>query len=267
MDSRPDGAEPPEDGGTLVTPRAARTLQNQTDMQNAAQLVQARRIVNMPKNTAAAYAGKQKRWAQWCLGARDFEDGVLVTAEKLVLYLEEEVLAKGNQHAAKKRKAASTQPTVTEGSSTSSTQVVTIVPIGHSTLEGHVSAMVSLWNHQKATGQSSESTPRDYNVSSLLTNALRETNERERLAYVSKAKGSPIAGYNKGELRSLSDHWFVDQRESIWAEGLRNRAGWLLQHVTFARGESIRFLQLSDLWSYQPNDIEGCTWWALGITS
>jgi hypothetical protein len=48
-------------------------------------------IANLPANTARSYAKAQKLWREFCAD-RQFDDGVLVSEEKLVLWLQEVVL-------------------------------------------------------------------------------------------------------------------------------------------------------------------------------
>jgi hypothetical protein len=48
-------------------------------------------IANQPANTARSYAKAQKLWREFCAD-RQFDDGVLVSEEKLVLWLQEVVL-------------------------------------------------------------------------------------------------------------------------------------------------------------------------------
>jgi hypothetical protein len=48
-------------------------------------------IANQPANTARSYAKAQKLWREFC-AERQFDDGVLVSEEKLVLWLQDVVL-------------------------------------------------------------------------------------------------------------------------------------------------------------------------------
>ncbi|EAW20726.1 uncharacterized protein NFIA_112500 [Aspergillus fischeri NRRL 181] len=48
-------------------------------------------IANQPANTARSYAKAQRLWREFCAD-RQFDDGVLISEEKLVLWLQEVVL-------------------------------------------------------------------------------------------------------------------------------------------------------------------------------
>ncbi|KAG2229729.1 hypothetical protein INT48_002063 [Thamnidium elegans] len=47
-------------------------------------------------NTVKAYGAKQKEWKAWCTEIKQFEDGVIVTDEKLCLFLKDYVIPRGN---------------------------------------------------------------------------------------------------------------------------------------------------------------------------
>lgn len=93
---------------------------------------------------------------------------------------------------------------------------------------------------------------------------VQRGNARRRAdAYEDKGKGTLLDGYTDDEFVAMVDWWFT-QSINANSEGLRDRAGWLVQHFTFKRGESIRFLCLSDLWT---RDLGTPGRWVMGITS
>jgi len=57
---------------------------------------------NRSTSTKASYLAKRKLWSIWCR-LRGFADGETVTSGKLLLWLDEEVLKKGNQTTGKKK--------------------------------------------------------------------------------------------------------------------------------------------------------------------
>ena len=62
---------------------------------------------NRPPNTTSQYAPNQEEYEDWCLNARQWADGVIVTEHKLLLFLQEFVESRGNK---KKRKADTAEP-------------------------------------------------------------------------------------------------------------------------------------------------------------
>jgi hypothetical protein len=69
-------------------------------------------IANQPANTARSYAKAQKLWREFCAD-RQFDDGVLVSEEKLVLWLQEVVLQlRVPEKLTRKRKGDAVNPAV-----------------------------------------------------------------------------------------------------------------------------------------------------------
>jgi hypothetical protein len=69
-------------------------------------------IANQPANTARSYAKAQKLWREFCAD-RQFDDGVLVSEEKLVLWLQEVVLQlRVPEKPTRKRKGDAVNPAV-----------------------------------------------------------------------------------------------------------------------------------------------------------
>lgn len=74
--------------------------QNQADIAAATYRARKTQHEHRPKGYKNAYISKQKLWNTWCTG-RQFKDGNTVTDGKLLLYLEEEVISKGNRRKGK----------------------------------------------------------------------------------------------------------------------------------------------------------------------
>ncbi|KAI9258619.1 hypothetical protein EDC94DRAFT_521552, partial [Helicostylum pulchrum] len=47
-------------------------------------------------NTIKAYGAKQKEWNAWCTEIKQFEDGAIVSDEKIRLFLNDYVIPRGN---------------------------------------------------------------------------------------------------------------------------------------------------------------------------
>ena len=84
-------------GGLTKNPPAAEAAALERSQSNRAALSAAvnsavtASIANQPANTARSYAKAQKLWREFC-AERQFDDGVLVSEEKLVLWLQDVVL-------------------------------------------------------------------------------------------------------------------------------------------------------------------------------
>src|SRR5436305_10709445 len=69
-------------------------------------------IANQPANTARSYAKAQRLWHEFCAD-RQFDDGVLVSEEKLVLWLQDIVLQlRIPERQTRKRKGDAVAPAV-----------------------------------------------------------------------------------------------------------------------------------------------------------
>ncbi|KAG1178328.1 hypothetical protein G6F70_006238 [Rhizopus microsporus] len=91
-------------------------------------------------NTDKTYKQRQDRWLKWC-SEKQFTDGALVSERKLVLYLREEILPKGNMTGKKDANG-------------------TAASIGKSTIDSHIKSVVDLYRQQRALKINHEDHPR-----------------------------------------------------------------------------------------------------------
>jgi hypothetical protein len=94
--------------GVTSNSTPAEIEQMQIDAQNEADIAAAKyrarktRREHRPKSYKNSYISKQQLWNGWC-ARRQFKDGNTVTDGKLLLYLEQEVIPKGNQRKGKNK--------------------------------------------------------------------------------------------------------------------------------------------------------------------
>ena len=78
--------------------------------------------------------------------------------------------------------------------------------------------------------------PRGKALKEFLDSLRRSEVKRKRTAYEDRGKGTPLDGYNQGELVKMSDVLLRENR----AKSLRTRVDVLLAHHIVCRGETIR---------------------------
>lgn len=176
-----------------------------------------------PENTKKAYNGKQEEFRQFCL-EKQYPDGDLVSEGKLLLFLRENIIPRGN-----KRKKH------TEGS----------IPLGIKSIESYISAICDLFKVQVSTGQNKNTNPRGVSIKSLTESMKRSEWKRKRDLFVDRCSGTLKDGYEDGDLENLSDYWM--QQDSSY--GLRNRFDFLVGHAMITRGENRRAMQFPDLFT------------------
>ena len=93
---------------SLSISRKEQLVERETEAQNQADIASARFRANYhrqndrPYNTKANYGLKHRAWKDWC-GDRKFQDLDTVTDGKLLLWLQEIVIPRGNQSAGNKK--------------------------------------------------------------------------------------------------------------------------------------------------------------------
>ncbi|PLB51069.1 hypothetical protein P170DRAFT_354990, partial [Aspergillus steynii IBT 23096] len=89
-----------------------------------------------PDNTTRVYVRGQKRWKEWC-SEMQFVDGELVSNDKLLLYIDTKIIGRPAEGTRRKKRAR-----------TDDSGDFVIPTISERTVEGEVSAIMSLWNFQ-----------------------------------------------------------------------------------------------------------------------
>lgn len=193
-------------------------------MQEAAARTLKQNRAARPINTTKQYSKKQKEYSEWCLQTRKFENDD-VTSQRMNLFLEENVQKKGNK---RKRLA--------DGSA---------FPLGIQSYQAWVKACVDLWATQVANGNHNHPHPRDATIRAFLNCAELEEDSRRRGVYSDRARGTVVETYSEAEKIKVCN-FFMQQ--NTFAD-LRNKADFLIGHVTLQRGDNRRMWQLPDLMS------------------
>lgn len=234
-----------------------------------------------PTNTVKAYAGPQAEWRVWC-ETKNYPEATryTVSAEKLHLFLESEVVGRasrkrGRRSAVPLTTAATEELSITtaEGPSTTaatgedstaaategpSTTAATEGPsttaalktVGLDTLENYAAALTSLYFEQRAAKVNGNTHPREGPVRDLLQNVKEQEYKRKRDAFVDKGQGTSLDGYqNLEKLVNIIDYYMQNNYDVKWA------AIFLQCHSLLLRGDNARTLELSDLHMIEaPND-------------
>ncbi|CAD6959590.1 unnamed protein product, partial [Tilletia controversa] len=177
-----------------------------------------------PANTTRNYVPKQKEFKSWCDG-KGYEEmsRYQVTAEKLHLFLEEQVLHRPSKRAKKNGDAPGT--------------------LSESSVKSYVAALVDLYVQQQARGVNSAPHPRHGPVRILLSTRKVQEHSRKRREYVDRGIGTSLDGYTQAQLEDICA--FFIQRDS--ETGLRDRLAFLISHYALLRGDNARKLELADL--------------------
>jgi hypothetical protein len=121
------------------------------------------------------------------------------------------------------------------------------VPLSTDGLEGYVKAIVDLYSTQRTLEGNSNPHPRGKAPSDLLSIHKRQRSKRKRQEYQDRGEGTIQDTYSVDELKRVASHFFFLRS----ARGLRDRVDLLMGHALMARGETMRKIQLPDLFSME----------------
>src|SRR5205809_5177759 len=147
------------------------SIQNDIDLHAANVRALALRDASRPTNTVRAYRKHQEEWEMFCR-RRGFDDGGIVTENKLLVFLQEEVL---NRPLRGKRMRDIGD---------------TDTRLGASSVETYVSAVVSIYDNQVTRGLNRNPHPRGPAVKATLETHGRRERQRRRDAYEDREKGT-----------------------------------------------------------------------------
>jgi hypothetical protein len=120
---------------------------NATELQQAVLSVMTRHAASRPANTIKQYKRKQNDFTEWC-ATKKFVDGSLVYESKLVDYLDNYVIPRGN-----KRKKAE------DGTS---------IRLGYEAVDAYVKVIIDLYQFQKSMKMSQHPHPRGKALKALM---------------------------------------------------------------------------------------------------
>ena len=170
---------------------------------------------------------------------RQFVDGLLVTESKLLLWLQEDIVASGNLHKAKRRK-------INEDGQEASTSASGQAPLSSKTIDGYVSAAINLYSEQVSLRTNNGKHPRGDALSSYLSSLKREDRKRKRDNYEDRAAGTIQDGYSREIYQRINQHLL--EKPDV-PHAARTRLDHLFGFAIMARGESMRQAQLADLFA------------------
>ncbi|KAI3633127.1 hypothetical protein MIR68_009202 [Amoeboaphelidium protococcarum] len=219
----------------LSSPTQQRHRENDLYLQQRAQETYELAAENRPENTNLAYNPKQIEFQDWCT-ERQFRDRDTVSGEKLHAFVSDMVVGRPSR----------TDPTVT---------------VGAPTVNSYVAAITDLYKQQKLRNMNNYPPPRDFPAVKQLLHQVRGAQDQvNRRNYADRIAGTIADGYSSvEELQRIAD-WFMN---SGGRNGLRDRFMFLMAHYCLLRGESLRALELADLYAIKLEN-EGFTeCWAL----
>ncbi|KKZ68701.1 hypothetical protein EMCG_05694 [[Emmonsia] crescens] len=124
-----------------------------------------------PKNTVAQYDRCQEEWKMFC-HEKGFQDGELVTEEKLVFFLRTCVL--GREY----------KPNQRSRNRTNQDGEIIVQTIGHPTVRAYRSVIVNLWSYQQSCCTNLHPHPVEHAAKALLKINCRQEDKRKRAEFV-----------------------------------------------------------------------------------
>ncbi|KAK9233688.1 hypothetical protein V1525DRAFT_392259, partial [Lipomyces kononenkoae] len=214
--------ELPAVGGDLA-------VQNEIFLHNSHMEAVRQKYALRPKSTSLAYAPIQRRFTEWC-DSRQFVDGQLATEQKLIVFLQTEVIDKGCRNRER--------------------------PYMLNALKLHVAAVTDLWKQQVDLGINPHSKPRSANVQAMLNAYSMQTYKRNRDSYTDRGTGSIFDGYNTEGMLKIARATL--SRPDSYGDRIQGLLDFLLGNYMLLRGNNRRNIELADLYLL-PYENEGPT--------
>lgn len=118
--------------------------------------------------------------------------------------------------------------------------------LGYSALNGYVAGITALYVKQKSSMVNSEEHPRSQAVSNLLKSIKAKEANTAKLSYEDRQRNTAADGISTTkEVESICD-WYFSRNTS---EGIRDRMSMSMCVMNILRGESMRELELPDLFT------------------
>lgn len=170
-----------------------------------------------------------------------FVDGQLVSEDKLIMFLNTEVLSRELRTSRYKKERESTA-----GEKVQQT-------LGSNSIDGYVSAIISLYKFQHSSGHNHYTHPRGAKLQAVLDDRTRNEHVRRKAEYVDRGANTLLDGYEQREMINVVRRcwtWGQGQKRvtaSSIESALRTALDFLMGHMMLLRGENRRYLQLADL--------------------
>ncbi|KAE8235566.1 hypothetical protein A4X13_0g9449, partial [Tilletia indica] len=206
------------------------SVRNANDLQSAVNAAVQKAVDARPKGTSKSYDPKQVKWRTFC-NERKFDDGILVTEAKILLWLQTVIVPGGNS----KKKERVPGPDGQLGQA----------QLSYRTIDGYVSAAIDLYRRQQSLGTNSHPNPRSKALTSYLESLVRDETKRKRDQYEDRQAGTIQDGYSHAIFTRINNYYL--QQHELNHNAARNRFDHLFGHAILARGETMRNAQLADL--------------------
>jgi hypothetical protein len=182
----------------------------------------------------------------------DFVDGELVGKEKLLLFVDTQIIGRASKGGKKKRiRANNTRDNNPED--------VIIPTIAEGTVEQEVSSIISLWNFQYNSPSCPVKEPpgRSEALKILLKSNLQKEASRKKNEFEDRAISTLQDGYNAEQMgkiiRFCWEGWQTDTTKRVIPAlvelHLRTAVDFLFSHTMLLRGENIRTAQPPNLFT------------------
>ncbi|KAH8430197.1 uncharacterized protein LDX57_013066 [Aspergillus melleus] len=179
-----------------------------------------------------------------------FVDGELVSNDKLLLYIDTKIIGRPAEGTRRKKRAR-----------TDDSGDFVIPTISERTVEGEVSAIMSLWNFQYSSPSCPVKEPpmRSEAPKVLLKSNLAREASRKKEEFEDRALGTLQDGYNTDQMADIVrfcwEGWEADDPKRLLPvtieSHLRTAVDFLFCHTMLLRGENIRAAQLPDLFGME----------------
>ena len=182
-------------------------------------------------------------WLQDFCRTKGFQDGELVTEQKLVWFLNDCVL-----HRPAKKSRHSQDRTDEKGEPVVQT-------LGHSSVKAYKSAIVNLWSYQQSCRMNPHPHPVGQAVRALIETHARREDERRKTEFLDRGAGTLLDSYNEKDIVRIVEYcwqrWSESKRSQSVEPHLRTAVDFLMGHNMLLRGESRRMTQLADLFTVE----------------
>jgi hypothetical protein len=223
---------------------------------------------NRPANTTKTYMKAQREWASFC-EKYDFEDGEHVSADKLIWFTQEVILAhrvkeKGRKQKKNVRQELENMDLITEdkaiveatveayrrgvlGSLLDDEKEEEGNPLKYSSVEVWVSAVIDIYNVQITKGLHSYAHPRGFAVRSALKEVQSRAWKRIRELHEDRAVNTILDAYTQQDLLNFVRYcWTASTRTNVDSY-MRTLLDFLMGHFFLVRGEQRRLAELADM--------------------
>ncbi|KAE8213934.1 hypothetical protein CF319_g9129, partial [Tilletia indica] len=215
-----------------------------------------------PQGTNSSYCPKQLKWTKYC-GERQFDDGVLVTEAKLLLWLQQSIVPAGNSRKkarpskdqaipSKQSKKKGKQKSAEDEQEDKDSEEANAT-LSAATIETYVSAVIDLYRQQVSLGTNLHANPRGKALKSFLQSLQRDEVKRKRENYEDRHAGTIQDGYSHEIFTRINGYYLAKTTTADNAS--RDRLDHVFGHAILSRGETMRGAQLADLFALPlPNE-------------